>query len=533
MTRSTYVAAMGFVLLSGLSYGDSQETGQDSESRDPIVEPRILNVVKREKAWATFAFSGNGKRFALNDGSTARVWDVGSWKEVASLTDESETRYNYVLLSPDGKILGLTCNGRMEIKLIDAASGKLLRKLVGHQKAIVCPTFSPDGKTIAATDYNDDLKLWDVETGKDLERFKTKPIDSGKARSLAFSPDGRTLAVHTPDGVIHLLDVKKGEPVRDLSPTHQPDNGPRGLAFSPNGRYLAVGARSESTVTIWDLKAAKIHCQIQWAVPSDRDMLTRKLGAPRPRMAARPGSESLAFTGDDRSLVAECGDGMIRVWETTTWGLRYKIEDAFANLAVAPAGTLFAISGQKEKSTRVAICDSRSVASPHSKSAPLDPVKAWSDLTSNDSAQAYESIRNLVSDPKITIPALDKRLATVDSVKPAVIEGHIRDLDDNKFEVRRHAKQCLADLGEIARPALAKAIVNNPSVEASAQIKVLLEVFDNPPQGDTLRLLRAVEVLEGIGSPEARRVLKRIADGDPGALLTREAKAALNRLDGG
>ena len=77
---------------------------------------------------------------------------------------------------------------------------------------------------------------------------------------------------------------------------------------------------------------------------------------------------------------------------------------------------------------------------------------------------------------------------------------------------------------------LVRTLGNNPSAEASKQIKALLAILDEPPQGDRLRLHRAVEVLEDIGSPEARRVLKRIAGGDPAALLTREAKGALDRL---
>lgn len=44
------------------------------------------------------------------------------------------------------------------------------------------------------------------------------------------------------------------------------------------------------------------------------------------------------------------------------------------------------------------------------------------------------------------------------------------------------------------------------------------------------RELRALEVLERIGSIEAQRVLKLLAEGDPQARLTREAKAALMRL---
>jgi hypothetical protein len=45
-----------------------------------------------------------------------------------------------------------------------------------------------------------------------------------------------------------------------------------------------------------------------------------------------------------------------------------------------------------------------------------------------------------------------------------------------------------------------------------------------------LRLYRAVQALEYMGSGQAQAMLKRLADGVPDALLTREAKSSLQRL---
>jgi hypothetical protein len=42
--------------------------------------------------------------------------------------------------------------------------------------------------------------------------------------------------------------------------------------------------------------------------------------------------------------------------------------------------------------------------------------------------------------------------------------------------------------------------------------------------------MRAVEVLEHIGTPDAREVLEKLTRGDPSARLTQEAKASLERL---
>jgi len=53
---------------------------------------------------------------------------------------------------------------------------------------------------------------------------------------------------------------------------------------------------------------------------------------------------------------------------------------------------------------------------------------------------------------------------------------------------------------------------------------------DAPPSPEQLRTLRAVAVLEQLGTPEARGLLDKLAQGAPGALVTEEAKAARERL---
>jgi hypothetical protein len=84
---------------------------------------------------------------------------------------------------------------------------------------------------------------------------------------------------------------------------------------------------------------------------------------------------------------------------------------------------------------------------------------------------------------------------------------------------------------EPAEPALKKALAANPALEARRRIQELLENIARrelaPPE---LQALRGVEVLERIGSPEARAWLTALAKGDPISRATREAGAALQRM---
>jgi hypothetical protein len=87
----------------------------------------------------------------------------------------------------------------------------------------------------------------------------------------------------------------------------------------------------------------------------------------------------------------------------------------------------------------------------------------------------------------------------------------------------------LAALGDRAESVLRTALPK-ASAEARRRIEDILTQIDPASSADLRRGLRAVEVLERLGSADARQVLRMLAEGDPHARLTREAKAALERL---
>jgi hypothetical protein len=103
-------------------------------------------------------------------------------------------------------------------------------------------------------------------------------------------------------------------------------------------------------------------------------------------------------------------------------------------------------------------------------------------------------------------------------------------LDSETFDVRESAAKELSALGEGIEPALRQALKGKRSAEVRRRIEQLLDGFRNVPTGDSIRVVRAVEVLERIGTAEARQVLEAFAKGAPAARLTREAQAALDRL---
>ncbi len=105
----------------------------------------------------------------------------------------------------------------------------------------------------------------------------------------------------------------------------------------------------------------------------------------------------------------------------------------------------------------------------------------------------------------------------------------LADLDNRRVELRRQAESELEGLGDLAEPALRKALEGDPPLVLRRRVERLLDKLVMPTAEQT-RNLRAVELLELMGSSNARQVLLSLADGVPGTRLTRAARGAVRRL---
>src|SRR5262249_29001231 len=112
------------------------------------------------------------------------------------------------------------------------------------------------------------------------------------------------------------------------------------------------------------------------------------------------------------------------------------------------------------------------------------------------------------------------------------IEQCLADLDSKTFRTRERARKELEALGPLALPSLDRLLAERTlSLDARKRTEELAAKLNRTVlSGDDLRALRAVEVLEGIGTPEAAAVLKDLASGGDGAALTEQARKALARL---
>jgi hypothetical protein len=158
----------------------------------------------------------------------------------------------------------------------------------------------------------------------------------------------------------------------------------------------------------------------------------------------------------------------------------------------------------------------------------------WNDLTQNDDAgtrKAWQGIAALSKMPDRAVPFVKARVKAVTPPDAKLIAQLLTDVESNVFRTRAAAVAQLEKLGEVAQTAIDKKLAQQPrSLETSRLLQALAEKSKTTLSGEEVRSLRAVEILEQAGTPEARAVLADLARGADGVVLTEQARKAHGRL---
>ena len=151
---------------------------------------------------------------------------------------------NAASFSPDG-VLVATAGDDGLARLWETDTGRLVRILRGHMKAIVALAFSPDGNWLATASADKTARIWDVHGGpQSSPRAVLRHADA--LTSLAFSPDGTRLVTASFDHDAIVWSVPDGKRLRVLS-------GHGGVvsdvAFSYDGRWIVTAG--PTTAGLW------------------------------------------------------------------------------------------------------------------------------------------------------------------------------------------------------------------------------------------------------------------------------------------
>jgi hypothetical protein len=281
------------------------------------------------------------------------------------------------------------------------------------------------------------------------------------------------------------------------------------LEYSPDGRTIATASEfGHDGIRLYEVatRRERLHVQPQGSTRGilrfshdgrllawvDKDNQIQVLDV-RTGVFAGPfaghdgGITGLAFTIDDKALASSSGDCTILVWDLST--------------------------------------------KPVAKSAPNgNSDDDWQALRGDDAQKAFTAMRALAAHPDAALKIAGEQLKPAEPIDPQWAAARLRDLDDPKFAERERATRELEEVGDRAAAALETFLTAKPSTEAKGRAeKLLAKIRSQVVTGQSAQALRAVEVLEWIGTAKAKALVENLAKGAEGALLTEEAKRSLKR----
>jgi WD40 repeat protein len=527
----------------------------------------------------SLVFAPDGRTLAAGSGGAVWLWDPVTGKEVRPLGGHAHLVLS-AAFSPDGMILA-TGAGDGTIRLWRPATGEELRKIETGQDWVQSLTFSPDGKTIASAGWDRTVRLWEAATGKEMRRIEGH---AGPVNEVAFSPDGKTLASAAEDQTVRLWDTATGKEAARLG-GHK--TGPTHVAFSPDGKRLATVDQA-AAVRIWDCATHKelrrLHGRqsrmnavafspdgktlaaagwvwaekveqwgdaiLLWDVSTGKELrrFHRLPGQGKPKKDDRMNVQvapinlnigarsvlAIAFTPDGRSLISAEFDGTVVVWEVLTGLPRREFlgHQAYVHgLALSPDGR---IAASASSDLTALVWDVTGLLGRKGRPLRLPPGRLgqlWEALRGQDAQKAARAQAALAAAPTQAVQLIRDKLLAVPPADRAKLHRLISDLDSEQFQTRKRAERQLARLGPAAGPALRKALERSPPLEQRRRLERLLRPLEaRTAPAEAVTASRAVQILKWLGSPEARRLLKELARGAPGAWLTEEAAAACRRF---
>ncbi|MBY0230613.1 MAG: hypothetical protein K2W96_15110 [Gemmataceae bacterium] len=475
---------------------------------DPAVEPWTVPGVDPE----AFDLFPDGKRIAVLDrGGVLRVHDLRTGKPL-----DGHSRFTGPLglrLVAKGRAAAWTGCGKL--LLWDLRDGRVLSE-ASLPEGMVPQRFGADGALVAGF-TKDAAVLAQTRTGKPLVRLAADPEKS----AIGFHRSGTSLLVAAPaEKAVRVLHATPSR-TRLVSECEAVGHRASTLAFSPDGRFLLLA--DEGGCTLCETATGKPRwshgragASLHWrrSMPSVRFVPPSRVlvQAERCRSALFDLLTGERFAGPEPSaapddwlppgIVVEPGRGT----DPPSRVVEEAVDEAAGRRVTTHEDGTFLLWKVPA-------------------SVPL-PLDEWTLLAGD---QPRDAMASLLKDQARALRLLGGKLVPVPH-PPREAGRWIEELGADSFEVRTRAEAALEKRRE-ACEGMMRAALDDASLEARMRLARLLAPLDErAKEGAGARMLRAIEVLERIGTKEARAVLRRLAEGAPGAALTEEARGALGRL---
>lgn len=267
---------------------------------DAATGKKLISFGPDDFAPLAIAYSPDGTRLAAPYGSSARVWDAKTGKELLVLKGH-----------PDGVLLGMAglAGGAGE------AGGLLVLK--GHFSGVSSVAFSPDGSGLVTGSRDGTIRLWDAATGEEVRKMEAVVEKLVRKKERDDIKAAQPVVVQDPE------DIKVDQPV--VVKTRVPISRTQ---FGSDGKQ--VWGVAKAGFWTWDAATGD---KITWASIPDID----KEGD---LFAIHSGTNRLARAYDNRVTIWDLTTGAITHQLRTKVGFSLTLEsDRLSCIEFSPDGT--------------------------------------------------------------------------------------------------------------------------------------------------------------------------------------------------
>jgi len=417
-------------------------------------------------------------------------------------------------------------NKGYDLVVSEVASGKEVHRfLVGDYCRHIM--FTPDNCRLIGITQRDKIHLWDLENNQEIWSHQLPAHSFGIVGTgdPQLSRDGRWMALGTlvqPGNneyyAIRAFDLHEKNERALIAVPYFPHGG---VCISPDGRLVAGGGSrwpgipDSDTVFVWEVATGKRIKTLAGHSMGNNSHSNAEIRS--------------QFTPDGRKLLTIDGKGAIRLWELSSGQVLWKSAENHGNprFSISPDGCVIASSSY---GAPVLLWDLYGNAKGSVKpSGTVDLEQLWADLAGDDAGKAFKSIRQLCAVPEQAIKLLRGKITPAKPRAEGAIIQWIKELDSPIFAERERASKELLNLLEEVEPQLRQARAATASDESRRRIDAIL-LHSGKPSPDRLRQERALDVLEHLGTKEAKQHLEILAKGAPNHALTRDAQDAVERL---
>ncbi|RJS16294.1 hypothetical protein DRW03_30580 [Corallococcus sp. H22C18031201] len=238
---------------------------------------------------------------------------------------------NGCVVTPDGRyVVSASADGTL--KVWEVETGREVATLKGHKGEVTGCAVTPDGRRVVSTSGDRTLKVWQVETGQEVATLKGH---EGEVTCCAVTPDGGRVVSASEDKTLKVWEVKTG---REVATLKGHEGRVRGCVVTPDGLHV-VSTSVDKTLRVWEVETGrevtvlKGHedkvrgCAVTpdgrhvvsasedktlkvWEVKTGREVATLKGHKGKVR--------GCAVTPDGRHVVSTSDDGTLKLWEAET-----------------------------------------------------------------------------------------------------------------------------------------------------------------------------------------------------------------------